>query len=238
MTEAGIIRTCEHASAAVPTGYEHFFAGAEEILRTHRAYDPGAVETADDLSSALGCASPLKGEFTRLLIDLNRSLSNPRMFSEFSPPRGDGLRDALVEIYHEFRNRALERVRGMIFTHGAAVHYSIHSFTPVLDGIQRNADIGLLYDPSRASEVARCKLVAEHLRAEWPDLRVRFNYPYRGVADGHTTALRRTLGAAYTGIEIELNHGSYFDDRAKWRRMVAAIVAGVGSAEDVGRDTV
>jgi hypothetical protein len=35
---------------------------------------------------------------------------------------------------------------------------------------------------------------------------VRRNYPYRGNADGLTTALRRVHGAdRYVGIEVELN---------------------------------
>jgi predicted N-formylglutamate amidohydrolase len=104
------------------------------------------------------------------------------------------------------------------------VHYSVHTFTPVLDRIQRNADIGLLYDPGRAGEAALCKLILQDLNEGWPDLRVRLNYPYRGVADGHTKSLRRILGTPYAGIEIELNHGSFFADSGKWQRMTAAIV--------------
>jgi hypothetical protein len=44
------------------------------------------------------------------------------------------------------------------------------------------------------------------LGLEAPGLRVRRNYPYRGVADGFTTALRRRFPAdLYLGIELEVN---------------------------------
>jgi hypothetical protein len=33
---------------------------------------------------------------------------------------------------------------------------------------------------------------------------VRRNYPYKGIADGHVTALRRTFGPRYSGIELEV----------------------------------
>jgi predicted N-formylglutamate amidohydrolase len=220
----GIFVTCEHAWAKVPAGYDGFFAGATEVLHTHRAYDPGALEVAELLSEAVGCEAPLAGEFTRLLIDLNRSLAHPQVFSAFSPPSGHGLRRALVELHRQFRERTLDRLRYLISRHGAVVHYSVHTFTPVLDRIQRNADIGLLYDPGRAGEAALCKLILQDLNEGWPDLRVRLNYPYRGVADGHTKSLRRILGTPYAGIEIELNHGSFFADSGKWQRMTAAIV--------------
>ena len=39
-----------------------------------------------------------------------------------------------------------------------------------------------------------------------PELRVRYNYPYRGDSDGLTTWLRKKHPAArYLGIEIEIN---------------------------------
>ncbi len=86
------------------------------------------------------------------------------------------------------------------------VHLSCHSFTPRLAGKVRNADIGLLFDPSRGREVKLVAAIAAEIRRELPDLRVRRNYPYRGTADGHTTALRRALPASrYLGIEIELS---------------------------------
>ena len=94
----------------------------------------------------------------------------------------------------------LSRGRGV-----TVVHVGVHSFTPVLNGVRRNADIGLLFDPRRAMESAFCRSWKTAIEALDPTLRVRLNYPYRGTSDGLTTALRRTHdGGAYLGVEIEL----------------------------------
>ena len=82
----------------------------------------------------------------------------------------------------------------------------MHSFTPVLRGDVRRADVGLMYDPARRSEAALCARWLQALREEAPRLRVRRNYPYRGTADGFQPHLRRLLGRArFTAVEIEIN---------------------------------
>jgi predicted N-formylglutamate amidohydrolase len=82
----------------------------------------------------------------------------------------------------------------------------VHSFTPVLGGEVRNADVGLLYDSQRPSEVRACRRWQAALAEIDPSLRVRRNYPYRGAADGLATWLRRRLpDARYAGVELELN---------------------------------
>ncbi len=101
------------------------------------------------------------------------------------------------------------------------VHFSMHTFTPVLDGIERQADVGLLYDPRRAGEVALCAALRRALLGRRSDLIVRMNYPYQGKADGFTTALRKNWRAvAYVGIEIEVNQKWSLGERGAWRRLV------------------
>ncbi len=86
-----------------------------------------------------------------------------------------------------------------------ALHISVHSFTPVLRGVRRSADIGLLYDSRRILEKELVKSWLWTLSLESPH-RVRRNYPYLGRSDGFTTALRRQFPAArYLGIELEIN---------------------------------
>jgi predicted N-formylglutamate amidohydrolase len=91
----------------------------------------------------------------------------------------------------------------IIATGDRVLHISVHTFTPVLHGVTRNADIGLLYDPSRKSEKQFAELWGAKLSALG---RVRNNYPYKGTNDGHTTALRRIFKQeVYLGIELEVN---------------------------------
>jgi predicted N-formylglutamate amidohydrolase len=88
----------------------------------------------------------------------------------------------------------------------------------------RNTDLGLLYDPSRRREVALCRGWKEILSEAAPELRVRFNYPYRGGADGLTTCLRRRFPeGSYVGIELEMNQRRL--QSAADRAAMAAIIA-------------
>jgi predicted N-formylglutamate amidohydrolase len=83
------------------------------------------------------------------------------------------------------------------------IHIAVHSFTPVLDDVVRDADIGILYDPARTSERT---LAMAWKRMFDPALRVRCNVPYRGASDGLATALRKRWPASrYMGFELEIN---------------------------------
>jgi len=45
--------------------------------------------------------------------------------------------------------------RPAVLTRGdRVIHVAVHSFTPTLRGVRRNADVGLLYDPARPGELA------------------------------------------------------------------------------------
>ena len=86
------------------------------------------------------------------------------------------------------------------------VHIASHSFTPVLNGIARQADVARLYDPRRGSEAALAKLWMAALGQRAPRLRLRRNHPCRGRDDGLALLLRTRASAdAYLGIELEVN---------------------------------
>jgi predicted N-formylglutamate amidohydrolase len=141
---------------------------------------------------------------TRLLVDPNRSPHNPAVFSELTRGLPRAERQALLARHHRPH---WSRVRAAIARRpGATLHVAVHSFTPVLGGEVRNADVGLLYDSQRPSEVRACRRWQAALAEIDPSLRVRRNYPYRGAADGLATWLRRRLpDARYAGVELELN---------------------------------
>lgn len=200
-----VVVTCEHASSAVPSALRLRFADAQDLLKSHRGYDAGALSVARLLAGALE-APLIIGRVSRLVVDLNRSLGHRRLFSELTkslPPRQrDGLLDRW---YHSFRAEAFSRINPAS-QRRPVLHLSIHTFTPVLDGNVRNVDIGLLYDPARAAEARFARRWQKSLRVADPSLRVRMNQPYRGIADGHTTALRQQFAdGSYLGIELEIN---------------------------------
>ncbi len=206
--------TCEHASNAVPKTWEHCFAGHGAVLETHRAWDPGAAHLARALGVALQVA-PRMGEVTRLLVDLNRREEHPKVHSEFTPNQ---VKAQLVAQYHRPWREAVKSIAIDSAKAGRPVlHLSCHSFTPVLDGKERQAEIGLLYDPARHSEAAFSHELRKRLKFSLPGWRIRMNYPYRGTSDGVTSWLRESLtDEAYTGIEIELNQAFAAKPAKEW----------------------
>src|SRR5690606_6679545 len=209
-----LILTCEHASNRVPPAYRVLFRNQRAILKTHRGYDIGALPLARHLARRLH-APLFVTEVTRLLVEVNRSTHHPELFSEFSenlpPPDKDRVLDAY---YHPHRERVEFSVGAHVDQGAQVIHVGVHSFTPVLDSVVRDADIGLLYDPARSRERAWCGLWRDALHDAAPHLRVRRNYPYRGASDGLTTYLRtRFPEDRYLGIELEVNQ-ALFQDRA------------------------
>jgi predicted N-formylglutamate amidohydrolase len=211
--------TCEHGGARVPAAHRALFAGAEALLASHRGWDPGAAPLARFLAGALRAPLHL-ATVTRLLVDLNRSAHNPRVFSERTRSLPRHRRMELLEAYHSPHR---ETVDGTVATlsaeKGTVVHLAVHTFTPVLNGKERGADVALLYDPARPAERDFCATWAGALAPWLPGLAVRRNQPYRGATDGLTTWLRsRHPDGRYLGVEIEVNQrllepGGRFPDR-------------------------
>jgi predicted N-formylglutamate amidohydrolase len=203
--------SAEHASNRIPARYKNLSLSKRQI-RSHIAWDPGTREIARALAKALGCACH-EGSYSRLLVDLNRSVGHPKLMARrsfsidipgnSSIPREEAERR--IQLYYRpFREAVHGDVQQVIEKHGRCLHLSIHSFTPVAGEVVRNADIGLLYDPHRPVERrVSSKLFRQLTEGGW---HVRRNYPYRGVSDGHTTHLRRVFaGSSYAGLEIEVN---------------------------------
>ena len=201
-----VLVTCEHGGNRVPAAWAPLFAEAAGVLPTHRGWDPGALSLARELARIL--RAPLRSAtVSRLLVDLNRSPHHPRVFSEW--PRGlpQAERAELLARYHAPHRDAVEAdVAEQVRRGRRVVHLGVHSFTPVLDGKVRRAELALLYDPRRPLERALCSAWADGLARALRHLAVRRNQPYRGASDGLTTWLRRRFPAeAYLGIEIEVN---------------------------------
>jgi len=198
-----IILSCEHAGNRVPPRYKYLFASDPSVLTTHRAVDIGIFPVAIRLRSVLKCPLCLYGR-TRLLIDVNRTRTASQ-FSEYSSHLNESDKQHLIDAYDRPYKKRLHQMVAEQLEEGPVLHFSLHSFTPVLNGRKRNADIGLLYDPSRQQESDYAKGLQSRLR-EATALRVRRNYPYLGRDDGVATWLRKQFAQTrYLGIELELN---------------------------------
>lgn len=203
-----ILLTCEHAGNEVPPEYRSLFTVADAELTSHRGWDLGALWYAQRLAVRLH-APLLACIETRLLVEANRSPDHPELFSRFSRGLSESSRREILERWYWPHRRRVEQIVRLATDSGTPVlHLAAHSFTDVLDGLARDVDIGLLFDPDRQSESGVCAAVADSLRLHAPDLRTRFNEPYHGTDDGLTTWLRaRFAPDLYAGIEIELRQG-------------------------------
>ncbi len=207
-----LVLTCEHAGNKIMGNFRHLFEGERSVLKTHRGYDPGAF----DLYKALVPLGDFKAEHmeSRLLIEVNRSLHHPLLFSEFTRHLSLSEKKKLIEGYYlPYRNSVETAIRTYLRTGEEVLHFSVHSFTPQFHGKVRNADIGLLYDPGKQKEKEFCKRFKGVLKLPDPTMRVRFNYPYLGKADGFTTYLRKRFPQNYSGIELEVNQKYVFGNK-------------------------
>ena len=203
---ARLVLTCEHGGNRIPAEHRALFRGAADALASHRGWDPGALTLARALGRRLGV--PVHAvTWSRLLVESNRTPTNRRIWSAYTRDLPRATKEAILERYWwPHRRRVESAVREAVGARARVVHVAVHSFTPVLDGEERNADVGLLYDSSRRAERELCTRWEGALHALLPDLRVRRNYPYRGEADGLPTWLRKHFPTdAYLGVELEAN---------------------------------
>jgi len=226
-----VLITCEHGGNRIPAKYRPLFRKARTLLQSHRGYDPGALALARDFARTFE-AELVYSRTSRLLVELNRSPGHPQLFSEISQTLAPDERQRLLERYYfPYRESVESRVRDALEKGERVLHVSCHSFTPKLDGVERRADVGLLYDPRRPAEARFCAAWKHELEAADPRLVVRRNYPYRGYADGLTTYLRKRYpDRDYAGVELEVNQKHPLGGPAKWRalrKLLAVTLDGV-----------
>ncbi|WP_290742779.1 N-formylglutamate amidohydrolase [Fibrobacter sp. UBA4309] len=212
-----LMLTCEHASNRLPASFKK--AIPADVLKTHRAYDIGACAVFRKLIRFAKPEFHCEGKFSRLFVDLNRTITNKSAFSEYhealdvcDKAAAEKAKAQATAYWMEYRDTiekfvdsALKPKTRTAKSEPSVVHLGIHSFTPELNGKVRNADIGILYDPARPQERAYAQVIKAEIKRLYPAMKVRFNYPYKGTSDGLTTTLRKKFGPRYVGIEIEIN---------------------------------
>ena len=204
-----VLVSCEHASNRLPEGME----APAELLALHIAWDPGALVIARHLADLFD--APLHaGEYSRLVVDLNRTIGNSVLVRRRSDghtiPFNRGLTEADVgrrirDYYRPYRDAVSAGVEEIIRRHGRCVHLCIHTYTPQLGDNVRGNDVGLLYDPHRQPEAAIVHALRDAM-VERTGLVVWLNRPYQGTADGILPRIREVHSAdRFVAIELEVN---------------------------------
>lgn len=206
MNKTILLLTCEHSGNKIPQEYTHLFSESAELLKTHRGYDLGAgslaFHFAENLNSKLFITN-----ISRLVVDTNRSLWRRTIFSEITKKLPKSEKQTILDRYYFPHNKAIEDfAKKETGTGNRIVHIAVHTFTPVLKGEVRTTDIGLLFNPQRTNEKHFCALWKKEIMKNFPENKVRFNYPYRGKPDGVAARLRKKHdNNIYLGIELEVN---------------------------------
>jgi predicted N-formylglutamate amidohydrolase len=216
MKEIALILTCEHAVNTIPRLYQELFNSQKSLLQTHRGCDFGALEITNYLSQRFPCDS-FRAPTSRLLIDYNRSVSHRDCFSPITASLPKEEKIKLIQRYYlPYRDEVEKKIKKHITEKAQVWHLSIHSFTPILDNINRNTDIGILYDPGRPLEKKLGRTWQKLFREQYNNaLRIRRNYPYRGTSNGFTTDLRKQFAVKnYAGLEIEVNQAMAGNDKS------------------------
>lgn len=198
-----LLLVCEHAGRAIPRCLDNLGLSDDE-LGLHIAYDIGAEQVANGLASRFGCTL-LRQRYSRLVIDCNRPPGTVQSIPETSDtiaiPGNRNLSDAArtareCEVFAPYATQcgALVKRPDLRFV------FSIHSFTPRMQGVSRPWDIGFLYrQPASLGD----RLV-ELASASWPDLQVGSNEPYQieDATDWFIPVCVEPLGIPHSLIEI------------------------------------
>lgn len=202
-----VLLVCEHASHTLPARYGTLGLG-EDVLKSHIAWDPGALAVARLLSQSLD-ATLIYQNYSRLIYDCNRppeSASAMPVISEiYNIPGNLALDDAerfarTAALYIPFQSGVRDLIDDRAEAGVETVVVTVHSYTPVYHGKQREVEIGLLHD----ADARLVDAMLEHTKAS--NFRVERNEPY-GPQDGVTHTLRlHALPFGLLNVMIEVRN--------------------------------
>jgi predicted N-formylglutamate amidohydrolase len=230
-----VLLTCEHASNRLP------FPGRADgrvrgALDSHWGWDPGAMALTREVARRLGAAAVV-GRWSRLLVDLNRPVSDPTLARReaggvelpwnrrLSPRKLESRILTYHTPYHAEIDRLILRhlVRGVRPTLVA-----IHTFTPELNGRNRPFDAGVLF----TDHAKLAYRIGKALRTG--GLRVRYNEPYSGLAGMMYSVDRHGTHHGLTNLELEFNQALFDAPRAAQRLARVTARALVGLIDESG----
>ena len=215
-----LLLTCEHASRRVPAPLRSS-AADRAALATHWGYDIGARTVTRALARST-CSAAFFTRYSRLVCDANRAPEADHYARTHVEGHAMSFNQRLTaaelqrrtDRYHQPYHQAISDA--LAATPGATV-LSVHSFTPVWDGVPRRLDAGVLFD---AHDETAIKL-AEALRAA--GLRTELNEPYSGKQGLMYSPHRHGAAHQRLYLELELNQALISDSAAA--RRVAKVVA-------------
>jgi len=152
-SEKAVVLFADHATRYIPRALDNLGLDEASLLR-HIAWDIGIAEVTRHLARRLDAVAVLS-HFSRLVIDPNRSLDDPSSIVEVSdgipvPGNRDLAPEEVARRIETFFNPYHEAVAQSIDRRLEAgvvpVLVNMHSFTPVMEGVERPWKIGILWN--------------------------------------------------------------------------------------------
>jgi predicted N-formylglutamate amidohydrolase len=220
--------TGDHAGRAIPRRLGTLGLPESERAR-HIAWDIGIAGVTERLSEALDVTAVLQ-TYSRLVIDCNRQpgldSSIPTISEVTAIPGNEGLppteREARRrEIFAPYHEQIAELIEARAAAGRRVVLVAMHSFTPVFKGVQRQVEVGVLYN--RDAHLPH--ILLDLLGAEG-DLAVGENEPY---AVGDLTDYTVPVHAERRGlahVEIEIRQDLIADEagQAEWAARLSRLL--------------
>ncbi len=205
--EASVLLVADHASNAIPRSLNNL--GLETwALDQHIAYDIGTRKLIEHLSQHLDAPGVIAG-YSRLVVDLNRSLEDasamPEVSDEIPIPGNQDMSAAersrrVHEIYTPYR-KAIDNMLHRFRERGVVPAFiAIHSFTPEMAGFSRPWQVGILWDKDPRIPVP----LMQNLRALPGNYNIGDNEPYSGKHPADYTIDHHAEAAGIPHVSIEI----------------------------------
>lgn len=233
----GIVLVADHARRELPEEYGSLGLPAAELGR-HIAYDIGVETVTRELAAALDVPAVI-ANFSRLLIDPNRGEDDPTLIRQLydgtvvpgnypmAPEERERRLDGFYRPYHDAVGAMIASVAQA--SGKAPFIFSVHSFTPAMQGIARPWHVGILWDLD--DRVARPLI---DMLAQDKNLVVGDNEPYDGALRGDTMFKHAIVnGFAHALIEIRQDLIADQKGAIAWAERLAPIVDAIDRRPDI-----
>jgi predicted N-formylglutamate amidohydrolase len=233
----GLLIVADHARRGLPDEYGDLGLPAAEFDR-HIAYDIGVEDVTQRLAALTGAPAVL-ANFSRLLIDPNRGDDDPTLIRQLydgtvipgnypmSPGERQRRLDSFYIPYHDAVAALIASVAQA--SRAAPFIFSVHSFTPIMQGTIRPWHVGLLWDQD--DRAARPMIDA---LAQDATLVVGDNEPYDGALRGDTM-FKHAISNGFAHVLIEIRQDLIAEPAgaSAWAERLAPIVDAVNTRPDI-----